>query len=320
MSSLNYLKYKFIIFFLILNDNYKEVFIINDFYTGYYKIHPIIFYISITYIYIYNFNKLLTKINYLTIINITIISFILGSFWALYQLIWGFYWSSDYIEIILIYNLLVFLYLYHKIRTKTKNYNIHIINSIIILIFLRLNLIYTKHSFFNKSKQTIYFFEFYIFLCFYNIIFNIKNYIFNIKYKQKIIIILIYLIILNKFNLKNLQIFIYICIINIYIFIFSKILLIQKKKKIHLFIFICLFLFINLINKFFICFIVKTTIYLLPNLNYNNNFINKNINILKNKYYFFNYKYNIKLNYFEIKNVNLLNYFKNKTSFLINYI
>lgn len=70
---------------LLLKEQYKTVYIINDFYTGYYKIHPFLFYYGILTLYVYSFKNTLIKLNFLTILIILIISFLLGSLWALHQ-------------------------------------------------------------------------------------------------------------------------------------------------------------------------------------------------------------------------------------------
>ena len=70
---------------LLLKEQYKTVYIINDFYTGYYKVHPFLFYYGILTLYVYSFKNTLIKLNFLTILIILIISFLLGSLWALHQ-------------------------------------------------------------------------------------------------------------------------------------------------------------------------------------------------------------------------------------------
>lgn len=64
----------------------EKLFVISDFYFGFYKIHPIIFYTSIIiFFYKVQLKKNIFKINYLILFLICVYSFFLGSLWALYQ-------------------------------------------------------------------------------------------------------------------------------------------------------------------------------------------------------------------------------------------
>ena len=56
----------------------KKFNILLDFYVGYYKIHPVLFYISAHFIFFYNFTKN-NNINILFILSIVVVAFFLGS-------------------------------------------------------------------------------------------------------------------------------------------------------------------------------------------------------------------------------------------------
>lgn len=305
---------------VILNENYKTSFIISDFYSGYYKIHPILFYLGMLYLYIYLIPKLFGKLKFYNILALLIISFSLGSLWALYQSIWGYYWSSDYIEIVLVYNILTCLSVYHTIKIKTKNNKNLALNTIIILLFLRLNLVYTKHSFFNNKLQIIYLLQFYLFSLLTNNLFPTKNYILNLKTKDIVLITIFFIIILNKYNLKILQNTVGLIWTFSFLFFLLKILNLQKNKTIHLIFFIITFIFINIKFHFFIKFFIKTPRYFISNLAYYYNFKNIKINIWKNYLNLLKFKYNWKYNYFEIKNINTIYFTKTKQTSIINYI
>lgn len=312
-------KIKITILFLIWNERVKTQFIINDFYSGYYKIHPILFYFGILYLYIYMTSKLSEKLKFYNILFILIISFSLGSLWALYQSIWGYYWSSDYIEIILLYNIIICLNIYHTIKTKIKNNKSTLLNTIIILIFLRLNLIYTKHSFFNSKKQFLYLFQFYLFLYLNNYIFTNKNYIIKLNTKNKSIILMFFIVILNKYNLKLFQTILEILLSITLVFYLLNILNLQKNKKIHLIAFLLLFIFINIKLIFISNFFMNNYKNFKLNLNYYYNFKNPKINIWKNYLNSWKFNYNWKENYFETKLCNIITIKKSKKTSLINY-
>lgn len=261
--------------------------------------------------------KLLQKLNFYNILFLLTVSFSLGSLWALYQSVWGYYWSSDYIELILIYNIIVCLNLFHKIKIKSKNRNNVILNTIIILMFLRLNLVYTKHSFFNNKKQIIYLLQFYLLFYLINNIFINKNYSLNLTNKDGLLTILVFIIVLNKYNLKLLQNIIEIFSSFLLLFFLLKILKLKKNKIIHLIFFILILTFLNIKFNYFITIHNKSHFLFKSNLTYYYNFKNIKINIWK---IFLKFKYNWKSNYHEIKDINIIYFSKNKKNMLINYI
>ena len=222
-NKLNLILLLYIILFLNIDN-----FILLNFFTGYYKIHPILFYISFLNLIIFFFKKKLLKINFIKIFLISILSFFLGSLWALKQSLWGKYWSADYIEIVLLFNLFLGLYLFHF----KKSYNLinffFFFKIFIILVFLRLNLLYTKHNFFNQKKNLYIYTNIYlIFMSPLFTIFNNKIFI-KFKYLKVFFYLFILIIIFNKLNF----IYIYTVIKNLIyiIFLFFCIQLIKVNK------------------------------------------------------------------------------------------
>lgn len=339
LIKLNNFSYNIIILFLInslIIQNYKKInsliainivtlylsnnYILLNFFTGYYKIHPIIFYISFHILLNFLIKKKIIKNNFIMFFLLSILAFILGSLWALKQTIWGKYWSSDYIEIILIFNIILLSYYFHLLKNNNKIINFFFFSTVvIILIFLRLNLLYTKHSFFNQKKNVYIYTLSYILMLFNNIHFKIFNK-FSLKTsKYKFFIYVFFLIVLlNKLNIIFIQFFIKTLIYNLFLSLFLNILIINKNFLIH-------FLFYSIILIFFF---FSTTFYKISILIENN--------LLKNNSFFLYYKkdynkyfYNILKfknifkkdyqNYVYLKNKNNFYFFKNKIIKMLNY-
>lgn len=132
---------------------------LQTFLFGLFKIHPPLFYISlIMYIpSIYTIQNGI-KCRNTDLLFLSIVSLTLGSIWALYQLNWGSYWSSDPIEFALLFIIGIYIQNAHtfKLKTYLKFWTFYTILMYIQLI--RSSLIYTKHNFFNNSSN------FYIYL------------------------------------------------------------------------------------------------------------------------------------------------------------
>lgn len=177
-----------------INFNAKHNYILNNFYIGYYKNHPLLLYISTIFILFKKSNNKIFAINWYKILILSIVTFILGSLWALVQFIWGKYWSYDTIEFaLLLMSLYITMYIHQLIKRTYKYNNFLLLQLFFLLILLRLNLIYTKHNFFQKIKtsylKAIYF-NFY--LIFYKL---------NYKKKQKnLYFINIYILLLLFFK------------------------------------------------------------------------------------------------------------------------
>jgi hypothetical protein len=300
---------------------YKSTFVLFDFFFGYFKIHPILFYIVINFS-IYNiinfsFNNL--KIKQFSIILLNIITFVLGSLWSLYQSIWGYYWTNDSIEYILL--LILFFNLSKIHKNFTANYlfkNVLLLLILLLITLLRLKLIYTKHNFFIKKvifHKTLLTVNFYFFV----------NYIFfadvklpkNNKFKTLILIscLLIYNIIfnyLNTFILKTLFYFTFYFLV--YVLTYNLLFNTFKKLLVHIIVIIFFIIYNNyslnyLINKFH-----KKVFYFF----YNNYFFKKNISseVIINKYKnYFNFNFQKK----KIIKINKLTNNKLNNKILVNF-
>jgi hypothetical protein len=76
----------------ILFLNLKFIYFLNLFFYGLFKIHPILFYMSLLlYSHTLNNNLIYFKIRIITVIAMSTISLFLGGIWAMYQLNWGYY-------------------------------------------------------------------------------------------------------------------------------------------------------------------------------------------------------------------------------------
>ena len=308
--------YYWFLYFYFIKNSYKKNYILNNFFLGYYKIHPIIFYISLGLLFIYFFKKQLIKINSEKLLFITITAFFLGSLWALSQTIWGKYWSSDYIEINLLLNYIILVSYIHKLK---NNLFLIFFLSLLILLFLRLNLLYTKHNFFNKKKNIyINFYFFYIFLFIYS-----YNYTYNkiIKTNKKLSLInylFICIVLINKLN----NIFIYNSIKFLFIFFFIMFCLHINKYYYKFFIhYLNIIIILLYINYYFIFFKSYTNynLYFFKNF-YKFYYLKKN-NIL----FFFNKKNYLSLvnkinyKYLFYKNLNVITLYNKKITKIVNY-
>lgn len=286
--------------FIGINDKYN--FILHNFYLGYYKIHPVLLYFSLIILFCYITElKIFNNFYFFIICVLLLVTFILGSLWSLSQSIWGKYWSNDSIEIILILFFICGIIFMHLLFNLHKNYLIfNLLQSCLLLILLRLNFIYTKHNFFQKTLN----FE-NLFYLFYSFIIS-KFYIKIIK---------------NKF-LKKISIFtilIYLCIIQIFLNLIN---INFFKLFNNWFIFFCSLYFLLIsyltINIFFLHLIILS-IFLLFNNFYINFYKYNFINLYKTTkhIHYFNYQKNIQY-YMYYKNIfkKIIFNFKNNFSSL----
>lgn len=300
----------------ILNITNAKYLTISNFYQGYVKIHPNLQYIgSIMYIYVTINKKINFKLNKYPLSYIVIISFCLGSLWALFQSIWGYYWSNDSIEYILLVVSYIILIKIHKYYIKKVSNQIIIFLVLFLLISLRLNLLHTKHNFFSKIS-TIKFFIFFLQLSF------LQSFLTKTKLKNKLlnlniiglsmIIYILYINKLNSFFIKELLSVLILFIATKFIFNIYKI---CNKKLSHLiaYIFFYIYILINikylLINSQLLDFLKKNTNFFLFVRNNNlilNKQITNNSNLFKSKYLI-------------IKDLNSLQITKNTLKKLINY-
>ncbi len=248
-------------------------------------------------------------------LNLAIIALVLGSLWALYEIKWGYYWSNDSIEIILILVIILQLILIHKFFRNYKYklyYQLIVIN---LLILLRSGQIYTKHNFFNIKNEITYWIKINTpimtinYLNIKNLELNKNNFISKKIFNQIIFFCLFLIIYVNYLNFM---------LIKLFINLLTKIILISAL------VFINWHVILNKLYHISIIFllIMLHLIYLRYLIKININIFNTNLN-LKNK---FNLYFNIKklqltISNFYFKNFNKkfsynLNFIKN----LINYI
>ena len=120
---------------------------------GYNIYHPPMFYI--TYFLILNlFLSARSRVKISNNFTFFLISFslILGMFWGSIHSSWGFFWSSDYIEYILLLTSTLVVCKIHTIFFKfnQKFYYYIIVNLLLFILLLRLNFFTTIHSFFQN--------------------------------------------------------------------------------------------------------------------------------------------------------------------------
>lgn len=138
-----------------INLTYSYLSLLQTLWIGTISIHPLFLYIFITVFFI----KLLSINNYenlyISLFNdklfliIGILALFLGGLWGFQSFTWGFLWVGDGIEWILFLFLFLFVYYIHVLSllfTKNK-FLFYFILALLCLIFIRLNLLTTRHSF-----------------------------------------------------------------------------------------------------------------------------------------------------------------------------
>ncbi len=313
-----YINFNIYIYIFIFNFKIKFIFFINSFFFGFFKIHPYMFYIAIIlYVNIINKNFIKNKLTLLFNLKITILSFFLGSLWALYTFNWGKYWSNDSIEYILIFLTYIYILTIHKFSDNSIYQLIYIIKLLYLLILIRYSYIYTKHNFFNLKVLSLTLSKYYLIIFFigYNVDYFIsKNYYIKYKFMLILFIFYLYFIIFNLIN--NIKLYLYIKLFFIFLLIFFIITInwnLIKFITLHyslfiltLFFIICKLQFILNFNYYFLNYNFMINIYNYNYINYKENF---NYLYNNNKLYF-NKIYNVINNLLLLKvniNKNILN-------------
>lgn len=205
---------------------------------GFNAIHPFLFYISgILIFYLLFFFKIVYRfyIFLLTIISIT--ALLLGMYWGSVNPGWGFFWSNDAIEYILVFLILIVAYLYHYFLLLIRRWIIQyiFIIGIFTLFLIRFNLFFSVHSFFINSQikssllccwlfliiykpllllclyiswKSIFFFIFYLFIGYSYTSYEILSKHLNIYLLHLIIYLIVYFILFDSYyylvlNLHN---------------------------------------------------------------------------------------------------------------------
>lgn len=154
LPSLQTTKYIQLLITTVYSVNVRYCNFLQTFLFGLFKIHPPLFYVSlIMHIPAIHTIQNGLKCRNINLLSISIISLILGSTWALYQLNWGSYWSSDPIEFALLFIIIIYIQSIHTFKLKT-HFKLWTVYSVLIYIqLIRSSLIYTKHNFFSNSSN-----------------------------------------------------------------------------------------------------------------------------------------------------------------------
>ncbi len=289
----------FFVFFLNVScctfiSNFRELFI--TLIVGTVTIHPILFYISFivfvvlnTYKYCF-FNLNIVYFSQKLLILILSISLVLGSLWALQSTTWGYIWVNDPVEWCLLFLVLYSLWVLHYLDVYRNEYNmlIFILASLSFLISIRLNLISTRHNFFNNTSVV-----YLVCLCvliFFEIVFksihNIGRLCWQHNYKSYFYIT--FQINLN-FALK------YFLILSIFHGVRTRILLITKSSLLHFILFSVTLLWSSLFTFFFISYTFNSFVSEITSLIFTNqvnfwqslSYFNENFFLLEQVYFLY---------------------------------
>lgn len=132
---------------------------------GFNLVHPLIFYLTVIYTIVSNFAfKKIYRINLINLLSLLIFTMYLGMCWGSINSGWGFFWTNDSIEYILLFFILINLYLSHYfVRSEMRWGILYFILTVIIILFLvRFNVVFSVHSFFSTplTKAVIFLFIF----------------------------------------------------------------------------------------------------------------------------------------------------------------
>lgn len=176
---------------------------LGNFIIGFFKIHPPLFYISlVAYFYNKHSKQFSLKHHNLHLLLISILSLVLGGIWALYQLNWGYYWSTDPIELSLGFITLLYVYNMHTLKLKT-HYHLWLFYVVVLYIqLIRSNLIYTKHNFFNNMSNFHVFYKIGVLLCiFHSLLDNYQSkHIYTYAFSRLVIVIICVLTLFLNFS------------------------------------------------------------------------------------------------------------------------
>lgn len=137
-------------------------------------IHPTLFYISLILLfYLFFFHKYLIRILLIYSLEIISMALLLGMYWGSINAGWGFFWSNDSIEYILVLLTILLLHFQHFMLSKIKVWirQYFYIMILFILFLIRFNLFFSIHSFFITPNVSSFIFSSYSIL----LIFNLNN-------------------------------------------------------------------------------------------------------------------------------------------------
>lgn len=118
--------------------------------------HPYIFYISLFFgIYVVGFYRSWgSYVSYVFVLYLAISSLVLGMYWGVFSYLWGFFWVDDLVEVwlfIAITFLCCYIHFFGSLLSRNF-FSYSFILLVISLFFIRLGLVWTRHSFFTFSR------------------------------------------------------------------------------------------------------------------------------------------------------------------------
>lgn len=169
--------YLYIFILFIIKDNHWLFFIVssnwpNSLLYGFNNIHPLLFYSVIIIVILIVFNSYLNyKFKLITLLIISSISLLLGMYWGSVNESWGFFWTFDKIELCLLFIVILISIKLHSIVKLNINwlYGYTLLIILFYLTLLRFNILFTVHSFFEKTtvKLILFIYIFLLLLFFY---------------------------------------------------------------------------------------------------------------------------------------------------------
>lgn len=206
ISNIFYIKYFLILIIFtpqnyILNFSLFKTSWVSGLLYGFNLIHPILFYLtvlSLFYFLFYSFKFF--KIIISNLIYIGFLSLLLGMFWGSINEGWGFFWTNDLIELILLFYIICLIIILHSIKTNFYKISIFFFCITIILIFVRFNIVFSVHSFFVSSKiKSLYlWYYFWVQFNYYRLFIYLYTYFF-------FYIFISYICLTYIFNFKNIH-------------------------------------------------------------------------------------------------------------------
>ena len=219
----------YIIIIFSISFKLKYLNFINLFIFGFFKVHIMLFYIAsiMGYFIVFSNHYVQLKLKLNKNIFFIGIAFLLGSLWSLYLFNWGYYWTNDSIEYVLLFFIIYQVIAIHLWKKNMYLIGLYILLNICVLFMVRLNIIYTRHNFFQQSTL-IYFNIKLIFLLvgqsFFYINFFSKFFLYKFNISSIFFYKIIFLIIINFINLFFFKLVMYSC----YVIVFFIFILINK--------------------------------------------------------------------------------------------
>lgn len=118
-------------------------------------LHPLLFYLTLMLIfYLFFFRKKILITFPTVVILYALVALILGMHWGSINAGWGFFWSNDAIEYILVAFILILAYTFHAVLHFSKLWVKEFIYLLIIfsIFLIRFNLFFSVHSFFINPQ------------------------------------------------------------------------------------------------------------------------------------------------------------------------